>query len=424
MEKVDLAPHAERLRDLIESRVRSYMGHSDSVGLAVGVICAGHPSTFFFGRTSTLSDRIPDERTLFEIGSITKVFTTLLLAEMASKGRASLDDPIRAYLPEGVIPPSLNGQEITLRHLATHTSGLPRLPGNLESEDLDDQNPYAHYTVEDLYACLSECRLKSVPGKEFEYSNLGAGLLGHLLELRAGRSYDELVNEAICRLLGMTDTTTTPTEDQKERLAPGHSGGKPVSNWDTPSLAGAGALRSSLADMMRFLAAQLHPHATSLGDAIEGCHSPQFGDGRKLNRLSLGLLTASPLLWYSIKGLLNMITQGQLWAWLRILITLGLTWWVFARIEGMLQSRYTPVALGWQIDSLKGDGGALLWHNGGTGGYRSFMGFVKDRGFGVVVLSNSTRSVDDLGFGILRSLTILCPDSTDGPKQGLSASDH
>ncbi|MBW3625253.1 MAG: beta-lactamase family protein, partial [Armatimonadetes bacterium] len=137
--------------------------------------------------------------------------------------------------------------------------------------------------------------------------------------------------------------------------------------------------------------------------------APQFGDGRKLNRLSLGLLIASPLLWYSIKGLLNMITQGQLWTWLRILITLGLTWWVFARIEGMLQRRYTPVALGWQIDSLKGDGGALLWHNGGTGGYRSFMGFVKEQGFGVVVLSNSTRSVDEIGTGILRSLSGICP---------------
>ncbi|MBW3625662.1 MAG: beta-lactamase family protein, partial [Armatimonadetes bacterium] len=341
MENVEPISQAEQLRELVESAVRPYMGRSDTVGLAVGVICAGHPSTFLFGRISTACDQVPDERTIFEIGSITKVFTALLLAELALRGEMKLDDPIRILLPEGRSPPAPGGREITLRHLAIHTSGLPRLPGNMEGEGFDAQNPYAHYTADDLYEYLSGCRLKSFPGNEYEYSNLGAGLLGHLLERRTGREYDDLVNDLICRPLGMHDTKTL-IEDQNVRLAPGHSGGEPVSNWDSPTLAGAGALRSSLADMMRFLAANLDPKSTPLGEAIEASHVSQFGDGKKLSRWNLGLLITSPLLWYSIKGLLNMIAQGQLWVWLRILLTLGLTWWIYARIEGMLHRRYTP----------------------------------------------------------------------------------
>ena len=269
-----------------------------------------------------------DGDTVFEIGSITKIFTSLLLADMVEDGEAALDYPVEKYLPSQTGMPKRNGVSITLQDLAQHRSSLPRLPDNLNSSAVDFRNPYAHYSVEQLYAFLSGYELPRDIGSEFEYSNLGAGLLGHALSLRAGMDYETLVRTRICSPLGMQSTAISLSADMQSRLAIGHDGWfDPTPNWDLPTFAGAGALRSTANDMLSFLAAQLGCTETCLAKAVAATRSR----------------------------------------------------WTLAGI-GM------EIGLGWFKKPKEGS--EVVWHNGGTGGYRSFVGFDPKARAGVVVLAN------------------------------------
>ncbi len=204
-----------------------------------------------------------DGDTIFEIGSITKVFTSLVLADMVNRKEVALDDPAAKYLPENVRMPERNGKSITLLDLSTHSSGLPPLPGNLK--------PEAEYSVEDLYQFLSGYTLPRNPGSEYEYSNLGAGLLGHLLAYRAGTDYESLIRSRIARPLSMPDTGITLSSSMNQRMATGHNATlAPVANSDLPTpLAGAGALRSSANDMLTFLEAFLGYKESFLARAMK-----------------------------------------------------------------------------------------------------------------------------------------------------------
>jgi D-alanyl-D-alanine-carboxypeptidase/D-alanyl-D-alanine-endopeptidase len=201
----------------------------------------------------------PGAGTLFEIGSITKVFTALLLMDMVERGEVGLDDPVAKYLPETVKVPSRNGRQITLADLTTHTSGLPRIPSNLDATNLD--NPYAKYGPAELYAFLGGSTgytLPRDPGAQWEYSNLGVGLLGHALALRAGLSYEALLRQRILDPLGLENTTITLSATQRRLMATAHDEElRPVSWWDLDALAGAGAIRSTAGDMLTFAAAAM-----------------------------------------------------------------------------------------------------------------------------------------------------------------------
>jgi CubicO group peptidase (beta-lactamase class C family) len=272
-----LADSTAALRGCVDRSVHKHMQSKLSAGLAVGVI-AGEGSTarsFFYGSTAGAGSRPPDDDTIFEIGSITKVFTTTVLAEMHLAKEVDLDDSVNRFLPASARLPGRGGVEVTLRHLATHTSGLPRLPGNLDFKQADPKNPYAHYTVDDLYDGLAKSKLKSKPGTRSEYSNFGSGLLGHVLAKAAATDYETLVKQRICEPLRLIDTTITLSQDQQRRLAVGHSGGEAVANWDLPALAGAGALRSTLSDMLRLLRANVEPATTPLERAIRFSHEIQ-----------------------------------------------------------------------------------------------------------------------------------------------------
>jgi len=174
-----------------------------------------------------------DGNTIFEVGSVTKVFTSLLLADMAQRGQVALTDPVAKYLPAGVKMPERNGRQISLEDLATHTSGLPRLPSNLSPKDA--ANPYADYSVEQLYQFLSGYQLTRDIGPQYEYSNLGGGLLGHVLARRAGMDYEKVVRSRICEPLGMRSTSITLSDDMKTRFAVGHNG--PIANMSTSIVA-------------------------------------------------------------------------------------------------------------------------------------------------------------------------------------------
>ena len=439
------------LRSKSDEAATKYLHHSGNVGLVVGVLRGGERKVFSYGKTARVGGSAPDEQTIFEIGSATKVFTANRLADAVQRGEVKLDDPVR--LPEPVRTPSRNGRAITFRHLATHTSGLPRLPGNLFSTVKDVDNPYADYTVEDLHRFLGQCELKRDPGVGYEYSNLGGGLLGHALEHAAQRDYETAVRERISEPLGMVDTRIHLDDAQKPRFARGHSEqGKPVSNWDFPALPGGGALRSTAKDLLAYLAANLGEATGSLKETLERCHEPGamatpfISSARRygvaflvaalalLIQLGIGLpkpasagellLLALPII---IAGGYAGLRAGLLTVLLLVLGRLALRFFpaqslapgvlqevAVMAVIGMLiawfassghrSSPKTQIGLGWHLTPMDRRGRKMIWHNGGTGGFSSWMGFVKETRTGVVVLSNSANSVDDIGVRLLKAL--------------------
>jgi CubicO group peptidase (beta-lactamase class C family) len=345
-------PSNTEIRKILVERIdTSHQG----VGIVVGVIEPQGRRIVAYGAVNQGDTRPLNGDTVFEIGSATKVFTSLLLADMVQRGEVKLSDPVAKYLPEGVKLPERGGRVITLVDLSTHTSGLPRMPSNFHPED--PSNPYADYTAEQLYQFLSNYQLTRDIGSQFEYSNLGGALLGLALARRAGMDYETLVRKRITGPLGMISTGITLTPEMKARLAVGHNDKLEVtSNWDLPTFAGAGALRSSANDMLTFLAANLGYLKSPLAPAM----AAMLASRRK---------TGSP-------------GTGE-------------------------------IGLGWLI--VKPSSYEIVWHNGGTGGYRSFLGFVPSTRVGVVVLSNTftATGVDDIGMHLLDSHAPLMPP----PKQ-------
>src|SRR4051812_44174133 len=209
-------------------------------GIVVGVIDQHGTNVYAHGVCERGKTNEVNGDTLFEIGSITKVFTTTLLQLMVDDGEVRLEDPISKYLPASVKTPKQGKREITLLDLAMHTSGLPSLPDNIAPKDGDD--PWADYTVEQMYECLRKTKLLHRIGSKVDYSNFGMGLLGHILALRAGTNYQALVISRICEPLGMNSTRITLSPELKARLATGHSEvGPPVKNWGSLALQGDGA---------------------------------------------------------------------------------------------------------------------------------------------------------------------------------------
>jgi CubicO group peptidase (beta-lactamase class C family) len=342
-----IPPDAE-IRKILAQRIDDF---HQGVGIVVGVIEPQGRRIVAYGAMNQGDARPLNGDTVFEIGSATKVFTSLLLADMVERREVALSDPVAKYLPAGVKLPERGGRVITLLDLSTHTSGLPRLPSNLRPKDL--ANPYADYTAERLYQFLSSYQLPRGVGSEFEYSNLGAGLLGLTLARRAGVDYEELVRTRITAPLGMKSTGISLTPEMKARLAVGHNAElKAVPNWDFQALAGCGALRSDADDLLTFLAANLGYIQSPLAPAMAAMRAVR----RPTGTASLG-----------------------------------------------------EIGLGWLI--VKPSGSQVVWHNGGTGGYRSFLGFVPSTRVGVVVLANTftAAGVDDIGMHLLDPHAPLMP---------------
>src|SRR3984957_8718726 len=263
-------PGTDEIREILVKRIDR---QKQAVGIVVGVIEPNGRRVVAYGNLANgdLANADPgtlDGDTIFEIGSITKVFTSLLLADMVNRKEVALGDPAAKYLPENVKMPERSGKSITLLDLSTHRSGLPLLPGNFKLKD--PYNPFGDYSVDDLYQFLSGYTLPRDPGSEFEYSNLGGGLLGHLLAYRAGTDYESLIGARITRPLSMPDTGITLSSSMKQRMATGHTAMlAPAANWDFPTLAGAGALRSSANDMLTLLEAFLGYKESPLAPAMK-----------------------------------------------------------------------------------------------------------------------------------------------------------
>lgn len=258
------APSSETIRALLGE----YTGPGrESLGYVSGISDAGQHRVISVGASGAADNRPLDGDSVFEIGSITKVFTALLMADMAQRGEVAFDDPVAKYLPPEGRPHPYKDRAITLIDLATHTSGLPRLPPNLEPKDPD--TPYADYTAAQLYTFLSSYTPQFHPGATWEYSNLGFAVLGHALALRAGRPFEDLLVERICAPLGLDDTRITLTPGMRERLALGHDPGLyPVPAWQGGIFAASGALRSTESDLLRFTDAWQSERNSRLGAAM------------------------------------------------------------------------------------------------------------------------------------------------------------
>jgi CubicO group peptidase (beta-lactamase class C family) len=329
----DLTPDDE-IRAIMRDRIDSAR---QSVGIVVCSFDSGQHRIVAHGSSDAGNSRPLDGETVFEIGSITKVFTALLLAEMVTRGEVALDDPVSKYLPATVKMPSRDGKHISLLDLATYTSGLPRNPDDLS---LASENPFAAYTVDQLYTFLSRHALRFDPGTHYEYANLGFGLLGHVLSLKADTGYEDLVVSRICAPLGLTDTRITLTGSMSERLAQGHLATLKVGpNWDFLALAGAGALRSTANDLLKFM------RAICLGDS------------------------SAPL-----RPAIDMLL----------------------RTRRPTDSANAKVGLGCFVRS--GNDDEIVWKDGMTGSYASYAGFSTRRRCGAIVLSNAANSVNDIGF--------------------------
>jgi CubicO group peptidase (beta-lactamase class C family) len=315
----------------------------------------------------------------------------------------------------------------------------------------NEQNPYRDYQVAHLYECLRRAAIGFPPGTGVVYSNLGAGLLGHVLALRAGRPFEDLLTERVLRPLGLADNGITLSDDQAARLAPGHTAkGEPTLNWEIPCLAGAGALRSTAAEMLTFLRANRDPPETPVGAALRACHA--FRPVAWWRRVSVGALPALVLaaaslliqwptpaptgIWKTLAVLYLPVLAALAWkgfwagVWAAAAVWVGalLLWspslvWapagasllIFLASAGRAAGYLPPrgqVRMGWQ-EGAAGPGGTALWHNGGTGGYRSFVGFVAETRVGVAVLSNSANDVDTIGMSLLKRLHKASGTSTD-----------
>jgi CubicO group peptidase (beta-lactamase class C family) len=346
------------VNQILEDRLKT-----TPVGSSISAALIDQNGTKFYstGKISKQPDASPaDENTVYEIGSITKVFTGILLAEAIKRGEVKLDDPISKYLPANVKTPKFNGKEITLLDLTTQSSGLPSLPDDFKPKD--PLNPYADYTVQRLYDFLGRVELKHEIGIKFEYSNLGVGLLGHILALQAKMSYEPLVKERILKPLGMNDTAIVLSPSMRSHLAIGHDlAGNPTPNWDLPTFAGAGALRSTASDMAKFVSANLGLTKTPISDSM--------AEAQKVRRK-------------------------------------------FAD---------SPVLISFNWITTKSAGRDIIWHNGGTGGYRTFVGMDLERKKGVFVATNSADSVDDLGFHLLNSEAPL--RTVEKPKTAVTLSE-
>lgn len=332
----------ERLRHDLDTVVSRFA--RKYVGLAAVTVRDGKTAMTGRGRVNG-SDIPPTIGTLFRVCTAVDLCNGLLLADLVRRGQTTFDTAVAELFPDVQVP--VHGRRMTLGDLATHTSGLPRTPRErLPPSARRGLVVSPRVDPDDLDRLLAGARLRRAPGERAGFSRLGVALLAEALSRLAGTSYEQLVLERICEPLGMTDTGAHLTDEQHRRLARCHTRtGKALMDEAMPDVTGQGALFSTAADMGALLRVQLEPPENGLGEAIRMTHEPR------------------------------------------------------TREDGGI-----AMCLGWSQSRLKASGERVLWHNGGGGGAASFIGFVPRWGDGVVVLTNCARSVDRLGWDLLRAI--------------------
>jgi CubicO group peptidase (beta-lactamase class C family) len=343
-------PNPSNLQEEIENIIQPMVNSKNTVGAAVGIIKpGGDMELFFFGEKTKGQGDTPDENTLFEIGSINKTMTGAVLADMVLHGEVSLDDAVADYLPGIADFPDYNGEKITFKHLANHTSSLPRMPGN--SSPVAADNPFASYTKDMLYDFLDGYSLPRPIGSAEEYSNLAFGLLGHTLAEMRGASFDQQLHDVVFDRLGMHNTFTLAPANYTNIAQPYNDQRKAVVPWDfSDVMLGAGGVRSSLKDMLKYLEANMGYGSSDLKDALAFSHQ---------NTQTLNDPVGTGLAWINAYNAANNSTLTQ--------------------------------------------------HNGRTSGSNAFIGFIKELDMGVVLLFNTDvpGRVGELGYETRKAVEIF-----------------
>lgn len=324
--------------DTLKKTIHEKIDNGTHQSIFVGVIDENGIDQYYYGYTSEGESPI-DENTIFETGSISKVFTSLILADMVENGEINLDDPIDKFLPETVKTPSKDGKEITLLDLATHTSGLPVMPNYPPNPN---STKTYEYDKDGLYEYLADFEVTRDIGSQYEYSNTGGSLLGHVLSLQAGKSYEQTLKTRVLDKLGMNSTCVHQCDEIRDRFAKPHDAqGELVDEVGLDEdMAGAGGVRSSGKDMLVFLSYAMNLKESELKESFELTQTPN----------------------HEINEILS-------------------------------------IGLGWHI--IQKDGQTIFWHNGATKGFASFFGFDPDSNHGVIVLTNSQALVDEIGLDLL-----------------------
>lgn len=322
----------------INDIVQAYVNDETTKALSIGIYDNGKTTYYNYGICSDENPVPPDNQTIYEIGSITKTFTTAALVQLVEEGKVKYEDQIAKYLPKEVVNWG-DSVAITLEELATHQSGLPRLPNNMIKHMLlNMDNPYKKYGEQNLYDFLKSYTPELKDQRKVAYSNLGMGLLGYILAQVSNISYNELIQTKITKPLGMANTYADFID---EKQVTGHNGyGKPTSAWELKALKGAGSIRSNTADLMKYMIANIQSKFP-----FEETHHFKADFDEK-----------------------------------------------------------TKIGLAWLTIYPKDTNLELLFHNGGTGGFRSTLLFSKETQQGVVVLSNGIHSVDAIGIRIMEFL--------------------
>ena len=345
-DKTALVATSNPLKSAIDKKIdtlaRLYIQKANTVGLVIGIINHGDIMSYGYGETVKGKGKIPNNDNFFEIGSVTKTFTATLLAWYANAGMIKLTDHIVKYLPDSVAAnPAL--QSITLLNLCNHTSGLANLPDNLVNHASEALNPYKDYNKDLLFDYLKTCQLNSKPGEKYTYSNLAVGLLGTILEKVTGKTFEQMVTEVICKPLDMFSTAQYLNPLLSPRFAAVYNlDGVQTPAWDFDVLAPAGALRSTMNDMLIYANANMQTASTgALSKALQSTHQVTFNKDVKI---------------------------GMAW---HIIVVNGVNYY---------------------------------YHNGITSGSNSFMAFNPEKNIAVIVLANSVESTDALGTEILKRI--------------------
>lgn len=332
----------------ISAQVKSFIFdqivNKSKAAIAIGFVDPDGTKIFSFGNMSTAHNIPVNQNTFFNIGSITKTFTTLLLADMVKQGIVNLNDPVEKFLPPSVKVPQFNGKKITLEDLADHTSGLPEWPSNVWlNNTVGEINP--NYNVTQLYQALSDTKLTREPGAQVQYSSFGIGLLGHILSLESdGISYEELVKDRILDVLGMNDTKIALSQNEtNNRFSVGHLGGKEIITPRIPTiLADSGAFRSPAPDMLKYVSANLGLIHTKLDDAMQLGHLIRHSS-----------IIANPMNYSEYRG------------------------------------------LGWRV--LTNFGTETITHTGAINGWNAFAGFIPTKQVGVIAMCSCDSTDADMG---------------------------
>ena len=345
-EKLALVPTSNPMKTDMDKKVdtaaRQYIQKENTVGLSIGIYKGGVINTYNYGETARGNNNLPTSGSIYEIGSITKTFTATLLAWYVNEGKISLTDTITKYLPDSVATsPSLQG--ITVQTLINHTSGLPSLPTNFYANATDTINPYKDYNRPLLFTYLKNCKLNSIPGEKYAYSNLAVALLGVVLEKASGKTYNQMLTDVIIKPLQLTSTMLhVPAQLRSRFVSVYNENGKPTPPWAWDVFESAGALRSTVGNILTYAKANMDTtNTTPLSKAF---------------------------------ALTRQITFNKD-------IKIGLAWHVIV-VNGV----------------------EYYFQNGGTDGSSSFLAYNIDRNIAIIILSNCGERVDDLGAKLLKSI--------------------